>query len=181
VKARALNELFDRARAGDVSAENQIFDYLSERFRQFARLRIWNPSDVDEVVQETMEAICREYRTLEIKSSFTAWAYKVLDNRILACLQSQQTRIRRIESDDSVLDTLAIPGVDPELRRRLVECLRKICAVNRSYARVLNYHSQGYETDEIRERLKLKDSTLYSLLHRARSMLRRCLESGEIK
>jgi RNA polymerase sigma-70 factor (ECF subfamily) len=181
VTAQDLNKLFDRARAGDAAAEKQLFDYLTDRFRQFARLRIWNPSDADEVVQETMVVICREYMALEITSSFTAWAYKVLDNRILACRQSQQTRIRRIESDDSVIETLAKPTVDPDLRRQLVECLRKICAANRRYGRVLNYHSQGYGTDEIKERLSLKESTLYSLLHRSRAMLRRCLESGEVK
>jgi len=181
VTAKDLNNLFNQARAGDSSAGDQLFSYLSERFRQFARLRVWNSLDADEVVQETMVTICREYRTLEITSSFTAWAYKVLDNRILTCLQTQQTRNRRLETGDSAIDALAAPAIDPELRRRLVDCLRKICATNRRYGRVLNYHSQGYGTDEIKERLSLKESTLYSHLHRSRAMLRNCLESGDIK
>ncbi|MCX6835020.1 MAG: RNA polymerase sigma factor [candidate division Zixibacteria bacterium] len=178
--ARDLNELFDLARAGDSSAEKQLFGYLSERFRRFARLRIWDPSNADEVVQETMVTILREYRALEVTSSFTAWAYKVLDNRIMTCLQSQRTRDRRMDRDTSV-EILGTSSPDIDLRRRLIECLKKVCGVNRRYGRVLNFHSQGYSTPEICERVNLKESTLYSLLHRSRALLQRCLETGDIK
>ena len=179
--ARELNQLFDQARAGNPAAEKQFFDYLAERFRRFVCLRIWNPTDVDDVVQEAMMTICREYRNLVVTDSFTAWAYKVLDNRVLSFVQAQQTRMRRLDPDDSTIDGRPSPTFDPELRRRLTECVRKICAANLRYARILNLHSQGYETGEICARLELRENTLYSLLHRARALLRRCLETGDVR
>jgi RNA polymerase sigma factor (sigma-70 family) len=134
--------------------------------------------DADEVVQETIMTICREYRSLEISISISAWAYKVLDNRILTHMQTQQVRNRRTAADPAALDTIPAASPHLELRRRLIDCLRKICLTNRRYARVLNLHSQGYETEEICRRLDLKENTLYSLLRRSRMMLRRCLETG---
>jgi RNA polymerase sigma factor (sigma-70 family) len=180
VTAKELNSLFAQARTGDSTAEKRLFEYLSERFRQFARHRIWDPMDADEVVQETIMTICREYRSLEITASISAWAYKVLDYRILTHVQAQQTKCRRTATDPLALET--IPAVSPhlELRRRLIDCLRKICVTNRRYARVLNLHSQGYETPEICKRLELRENSMYSLLHRSRAMLRRCLETGAI-
>jgi len=180
VTAKELNSRFDRARSGDVEAENQLFQYLSERFRRFARHRIANDLDADEVVQEAMMTICREYKNIEVTLSITAWAYKVLDNRILTYLQGQRTMRQRMSQQSNAIDFVPAVTVDNELRRRLLQCLRKICSAHGRYARVLNLHSQGYETSYICERLDLKENTLYSLLHRGRALLRRCLETGEI-
>ncbi len=178
--ARELNDLFDVARSGDIEAEHRLFSYLGERFRRFARHRIANDLDADEVTQEAIMTICREYKSIEITVSISAWAYKVMDNRILTYLQGRRTMKQRVSHQPNALDYVPAVTVDVELRRRLLECLRKICAAHRRYARVLNLHSQGYETSHICDRLDLKENTLYSLLHRGRAMLRRCLETGEI-
>lgn len=172
--------MFDRARSGDGEAEHQLFQYLSERFRRFARHRIANDPDADEVVQEAIMTICREYRNIEVAISITAWAYKVLDNRILTYLQGRRTMRQRMSQQSNALDYVPAESVNEELRHRLLECLKKICSANQRYARVLNLHSQGYETSHICDRLDLKENTLYSLLHRGRALLRRCLETGEI-
>jgi RNA polymerase sigma factor (sigma-70 family) len=181
VKAADLNTLFEHARSGDSAAESELFSYLLERFRYLAALRIWDPMDVEEVVQGAMLIICREYKTLEITASFAAWAHKVLDNRIRTHVRSMRGHERRIDSNTEMVEACQATAEDLDLRRRLIDCLRMICRANRQFARVLNFHSQGYQTEEVCERLRLPKNSYYSLLRRGRMMLSKCLESGKVK
>jgi RNA polymerase sigma factor (sigma-70 family) len=181
VKASDLNTLFDRAKSGDSGAESELFSYLLERFRYLAALRIWDPMDVEEVIQGAMLIICREYKTLEVTSSFAAWVHKVLDNRIHTYTRSVRGYKRRIDSDTDVVEAAPATTEDLDLRRRLIDCLRTICTANRQFARVLNFHSQGYQTEEVCERMRLPKNSYYSLLRRGRMMLSKCLESGKVK
>lgn len=155
---------------------------LSERLKQFALHRIWNPEDAKDVAQEAMLSIVQEYKQIEFTTSFSAWAYKVLDNRILDYLKRKQLRQRKQESltDGDELHDLR-PDLDPDLRHRLLDCLRKVCDANSRYARIINLHYQGYGTVEICGRMKMTKNTLYIALHRARKMLELCLSTGDIE
>jgi RNA polymerase sigma factor (sigma-70 family) len=178
-----INELHQICLNGGQESEKQLFESLTARFRIFARQRIYNDADAEEVVQEAMVTICREYRRMEFETSFAAWAYKVLDNRILACLSARKRRADRethIEQDRDEVGPTA-PSAESALKARLLGCLRKVGGVNRRYARVLNFSYQGYRVDEICRRMDVKASTLYSLLSRARKMLETCLDKGDVK
>jgi len=126
--------------------------------------------------------ISREYARMTYTASFAAWACKVLDNRILAHLQKKRRENRKIdpyaEVDPEAREIGTGRDINPELKRRLAECLRQLCRRNPRYARALNLHYQGYSTDEICDRTRTRPATLYSTLHKARAMLRECLETG---
>jgi RNA polymerase sigma factor (sigma-70 family) len=181
MSAQQLNYLYEMARSGNPDSERGLFECLSARFRLFARHRIWNETEADEVVQEALVTICREYKSLEVSHSFSAWAYKVLDNRLLNYLEAKRRRQNRTADEDSELDSIPGQTADFELRRQLLDCLKKIAAVNRRYSRALNLHAQGYGTDDICRRIDIGENTFYSMLHRGRALLQRCLDTGEIK
>ena len=54
-----IQALHDLARQGDDQAEQQLFEALSVRFGLFAKRRIQNPEDSEEVVQEALLAVAR--------------------------------------------------------------------------------------------------------------------------
>ena len=175
-----INDLYIEACSGDQAAEGELFKTLSARFRLFARQRIRDRLDCEEVAQEALKTIFEEYRKITFTASFAAWAYKVLDNRILASRQRSQ-RLSRRESYS--MDDYDPPGggadsVNPILKRKLQECLHEVARSNTRYARALNLHYQGYGTDEICLRIKVKQNTFYSILSRARSLLEACLNKG---
>lgn len=179
----SINELHKISLNGGRKAEEQLFNTLAARFRVFARQRVWNDADAEEVVQEAMVTIGREFRRIEFETSFAAWAYKVLDNRILAYLSARKRKSdREVSTDAKPGNPVAeIGAVRPELKVRLLACLKKVGGVNRRYARVLNFSYQGYKVDEICRQMEVKPNTLYSLLSRARKMLETCLDKGEVK
>jgi RNA polymerase sigma factor (sigma-70 family) len=182
VVASEINSLFEQARLGDPAKESLLFKALTARFRLFTRQRIWNQVDADEVVQEALTAISREYKGQTFTVSFSAWAYKVLDYRILDYMQRQKRRSGKIDqlpADESVA-AVHLDDQYFDLKRRLLACLEKVGTANVRYARILNLHYHGYTTEEICGRLELTATNFYTVLSRARSLLAMCLQQGDI-
>jgi RNA polymerase sigma-70 factor (ECF subfamily) len=177
-----INKLHGDACRGDRQAAEELFEVISSRFRLFTHHKIRNKTDAEEIVQEALMTIYAEYNKITFRTSFFAWALKVLDNRILNYLRKKKRESQRFgpeinwnqESLDKSIET------DPDLKRQLLLCLQKICQRNIRYARILNLHYQGYKTDEICNRMNIKPETLYSALSKARSMLEGCLEKGDV-
>jgi len=173
-----INDLHLRVCGGE--PEEELFRILSERFGQFALRRIWNPDDARDVVQNALMVIAREYRQMDFKISFSAWAYKVLETRILDYYKTRDRQASRLVRLSSCHDQFAPTMPIGDLKSRLIACLRKLHKVNRRYATVINLHYQGYRTQEICRILDLTPNGLYIALSRARSMLKKCLESGRL-
>lgn len=177
-----INQLHKDAAAGDKTAEYRLFHFLSERFEQFAHHRIWDTEDARDVVQDAMVSIAREYRSIGFEVSFLAWAYKVLDNRILAYIRRRKQRGDRVVTVEDVRLLGDVPiDINPALQARLLDCLKKVGNINRRHARILGLHYQGYSTDEICARLSMTKNGLYIALSRARTMLEVCLETGRVE
>ena len=92
-----INELYKCVHDGDNQAEKKLFEGLSARFHVFARHRINDIDDIEDVVQDTLMIISREYKSMTFTVSFSAWAYKVLVNRILVYHQKKKVRADRLE------------------------------------------------------------------------------------
>ncbi|UCC43839.1 MAG: sigma-70 family RNA polymerase sigma factor [Candidatus Zixiibacteriota bacterium] len=160
--------------------EEELFGTLRERFEQFALRRIGNADDAKDVVQNALIVIAREYKQMEFTVSFSAWAYRVLEIRILDYYRTrdrQVTGLKRLRADKDQFAHIMPTG---DLKSRLISCLRKLHQVNRRYARIINLRYQGYQTTEICKALNLTPNGLYVALSRARSILKKCLESGEL-
>ena len=69
---------------------------------------------------------------------------------------------------------------DALLKRRLIDCLRKLNGAYSRHARILNLAYKGFRAPEISEKLNIKTNNVYVLLHRARRLLKECLETGVI-
>ena len=182
VVALYINDLYIEALKGGKAAERRLFESLSVSFRLFVRQRIRDEQDSYEIAQEALMTVARKYRETEIKSSFSAWAYRILEHILLRYYRSKDVRGRVFSSapDDEIPP--ASVETDPTLKSRLLDCLKKVSATRLRHARVITLHFQGYSTEEICKRLGgITKGNFYVLLSRARSMLEICLEKGEIQ
>ncbi len=176
-----INEFYNIAREGDRAAESSLFRQLTVSFRLFAQQRIWNDQDAEEVVQEAVLTISERYRDITFETSFSAWAYRVLNHKILDYIKRKGRRQKLIEQVRQETDTELTWQPDPDLRARLIECFQKMNGSNPRHARILNLHYQGFTTGEICSRLKLTDNYFYVMLSRARTALEVCLEEEDTK
>jgi RNA polymerase sigma factor (sigma-70 family) len=175
-----INEIVRAAQSGDSIAENRLFAWLRERFEHFVSHRIWNEASAQDVVQEALMAIAREYKTVEFQKSFAAWAYKLLNYRILQYIETKTRESARTEPLEFA-DTLANPREsDIDLRMQLADCLKKLHSFNSRHAEIIALHQEGFTTDEICSKLQMSPNALYISLSRARRLLERCLETGVI-
>jgi RNA polymerase sigma factor (sigma-70 family) len=174
-----INNLYERARTGDSLAEAEMFKKLADRFWAIAHHRVWDKEEAEELVQNALATVISEYRQIEISSSFSAWAHKVLENKFLAYIQTRRRQHGReisLESSKHISNDL-MP--DPVLKMRLLNCLKQVSRANRRYARILNLHSLGFKRAEICEKLGMTMVQSYVVMSRARAMLKKCLDKGE--
>ena len=174
-----INSLYKSACQGDKTAESELFRHLTARFKYLVQLDIWNKDDAEEIVQDALTTIAEKYGGIDIQSSFSGWAYRVLENKILNYLRSKKYRRSRFVEAGERDDRPYTP--DPDMRLKIESCLKRICRHNKRNARMLNLYYQGFTFEEICRRLDLTRNNAYSVLHRARSMLETCLEKGEIE
>lgn len=174
-----INDLHELACRGDNISEKILFNKLLVRFRYVVSQRGWDIDDTEDIVQEALAVISGEYKKIEFKISFSAWAHKVLDLRMLAYSvkkkrnQNRMTQLHNNFSDNSV-------SSNPLLLSQLQLCLKKIHDANNNHARILNLKYQGYNTEYICKRLNVTQNNLYLMLFRARKWLAYCLDTGEI-
>jgi len=177
-----INRLHNEAVSGETTAEEKLFKSLLERFEQFTHHRIWDKEDARDIAQEAVMLIAKEYKSLSFEISFQAWAYKVLDNKILSYIKKRRQRGDRVVTvaDMTIIGAQA-EEADYRLRTKLLDCLKKIGRLNRRHARIIDLHYLGFDTVEICKKLELSSNGFYIILHRARKMLEICLETGEVK
>ncbi len=125
-----------------------------------------------------MLTISEKYSALEIESSFAAWAYQVLEFKLARYYRDKKTAARKFAYDGGMQNAPepAAQTASPDLKRYLLECLKKVGVTNRKFARILNLQYQGFGTSEICERMKVTASNAYIILSRARRALKECLE-----
>ncbi len=134
-------------------------------------------------MQETLMTIFEKLPETEFESSFASWANNILEFKISNYIRSKKRRANKmalISNEKKEQSSLSFTP-DPDLKRRLLSCLKKIGKSNIRYARILNLSYQGYNAAEICEKLKITLSNFYVILSRSRSILELCLETGRIK
>jgi RNA polymerase sigma factor (sigma-70 family) len=176
-----INSLHSAVVGGDKTAEIELFQLLTARFRLFVQQKIWDRQDAEEVVQDALLTVAEKYKGIEFETSFAAWAHKVLSNKVLHYFRTRAGHERRFVGLEEGSSPAKADSLDSDLETRLLDCLRKIIVVNNRFARILNFHYQGYAVAEVCERLRLTRTNFYSILSRARSMLELCLEKGDLR
>jgi RNA polymerase sigma factor (sigma-70 family) len=171
-----MEDLVEKARAGDTAAESRLFAELSERFRTIAKLRIGEAHSED-LAQEACATVFEKYKTESFTIGFLPWAHGVLKMKIGNYLQKRNRWSERVQGIGDEVDVGVSTDVDPDLKRFLMDCLKEITGAGGNYARILNLSYQGFATGDICERLRISANNFYVALSRGRSILRRCLEA----
>ena len=175
------SDLYRLLSGGDQSARDKLCEQLYVSFRILARHRIADWNDAEEVVQAAMVKVVGRFDQLADAERFSAWAHAILKNETMDYYRTvHKRRDREVEVED--IGSVPVPGQgSDELKTKLKECLKKLNTVFGKHARILNLRYQGYSTEEICQRMSVTPNNLYVMLNRARGMLKKCLETGEIR
>jgi RNA polymerase sigma-70 factor, ECF subfamily len=181
------NALLHRLQAGDDRAVGELVDTYGQRIYQLAFRYVRNREDAEEVTQDVLFKVFRKVSAFRGDAALSSWIYRITFNTAMSRLRIAKNQPlpsddetvtlegrRRVEREPTDWSDLADEQVfRAELRRRVLQAILALPVIYR--APVVLRDLQGLSTEEASARLRVKDQTLKSRLHRGRLILRRQL------
>jgi len=155
-----------------------------------------NREDAEEVTQDVLMKVYRKIGAFRGDSALSSWIYRITFNTAMSRLRAhrgeraaEQERDRALAALESSDDGPARTAADPadwthmpdeellrfELRRAVEAAVRELPEIYREPVILRDF--EGLTTEEASTRLKVKDQTLKSRLHRGRLLLRERLQA----
>ena len=177
-------------RRGEAGAPEALVGAYGDRVYRLAMRITGNPSDAEEVVQDTLWMASRKIDTFRGAAAFSSWVYRITANTAYQKLRGRR-RSRRNEVpwdelaltfDDSgqhveaAVDwsrPLKDPAIEGELKRVLCGAIDELSADYRTA--FLLHDVEGLSHLEIAETLQVRRGTVKTRVHRARLFLRKRL------
>jgi RNA polymerase sigma-70 factor (ECF subfamily) len=184
--------LVERLRQRDDSALAELTSAYSSKIFQLAFRYVKNREDAEEVTQDVLMKVYQKIDAFRGDAALSSWIYRITFNTAMSRLR--HTRAARLaeladvpvgpatdEAGDtrrphdpadwsSLADELMLRQ---QMREQLARAVDALPGIYRTP--VILRDLQGLTTEEASRRLKLKDQTLKSRLHRGRLMLRKRL------
>jgi RNA polymerase sigma-70 factor, ECF subfamily len=180
------NALLNRLQAGDERAVSELVDTYGQRIYQLGFRYLRNREDAEEVTQDVLFKVYRKVGAFRGDAALSSWIYRITFNTAMSRLRTAKHQL--LPSDEAVTREGNRPAkrepadwsdladeqvLRAELRRRVMRAVLALPAIYR--APVMLRDLQGLSTEEASARLRVKDQTLKSRLHRGRLILRRQL------
>ena len=187
-------QLIARLQAGDETAVQELADRYRPRITQLAMRYMKNREDAEEITQDVLMKVYRKVDTFRGDSALSSWIYRITFNTAMSRLRTsraeraadvERERILAAERQDDDHRTAHEPAdwhqmpdeavLRAQLREAVAEAIDELPEIYR--VPVVLRDIQGLTTEEASTRLKVKDQTLKSRLHRGRLLLRERLQS----
>ena len=183
--------LIARLQARDETAVHELAERYGPRIYQLALRQMKNREDAEEVTQDVLMKVYRKIGAFRGDSALSSWIYRITFNTAMSRLRTSklaraaQQRETNRESDEQTAredrqpaDWSSMPDEEllrAQLRRAIVAAIQELPEIYR--VPVVLRDIEGLSTEEASTRLKVKDQTLKSRLHRGRLMLRTRLQA----
>ncbi|MBY0492794.1 MAG: sigma-70 family RNA polymerase sigma factor [Cyanobacteria bacterium] len=179
--------LVGRLRLRDENALAELASLYSMKIFQLAFRYLRNHEDAEEVVQDVLLKVFRKIDAFRGDSALSSWIYRITFNTAMSRLRRTRMMRQAEATDVEIISTANedVPhGFDPadwsnladesmlkaQLRERFAEAIIELPPIYREP--VILRDLKGLSTGEASTRLRVKDQTLKSRLHRGRLLLR---------
>lgn len=187
--------LISRLQSGDESAVHELAERYGPRIYQLAFRQMKNREDAEEVTQDVLLKVYRKIGAFRGDAALSSWIYRITFNTAMSRLRgnraaraadkerdrlesAQFSQDEEARSPRQAADWSQMPDeqlLRQQLRDAVVRAISELPEIYR--APVVLRDIQGLTTEEASSRLRLKDQTLKSRLHRGRLMLRERLQA----
>jgi RNA polymerase sigma-70 factor (ECF subfamily) len=186
--------LVSRLQAGDQLAVQELADTYGSRILQLAMRHMRNREDAEEVTQDVLLKVHQKIGLFRGDAALSSWIYRITFNTAMSRLrQNRSARLAAEERDralarEEASNDLRQPREPADWSHMPDEELLRVqlrVAFDQAVADLPEIYRepvvlrdiQGLTTEEASSRLKLKDQTLKSRLHRGRLLLREKLQA----
>jgi len=153
---------------------------VQPRLRAYIRMMVFNPSDVGDILQETVAAGWEHYATYDPERPFDAWMMGIARNRILEYQRAQKKRAHPLSMD--VLELIEAESGDlsetaSQIEDALESCLNRLSPEDHDLVR-----TRYEKTDSNRAASKilgLSEATVSRALNRIYARLLICIKQHQ--
>ena len=170
-----VRSLVARARAGDISALEQLYRAYEAGVYTLARRLTRTAEDAEDVLQETFLEVCRSLGSWRGEGSLWGWIRTITANKAL--MRYRREKVRETDELDDEVGT-GSRADDVPLRLDLESAMARLS--ERSRAVVWLHDVEGYTHEEIAELMGMTTSFSKSQLARAHQKLRVWLGEGAL-
>jgi RNA polymerase sigma-70 factor (ECF subfamily) len=179
--------------SGSHESLRQVADLYGPRVFQLAMRHVKNREDAEEITQDVLMKVYRKAGSFRGDAALSSWIYRITFNTAMSRLrQRHSARAAEQKRDAARVEAWDQPSPVPsepadwsrmpdeelfrlELRRAVAAAIHDLPEIYRGP--IILRDLEGLTTEEARTRLRLKDETLKSRLHRGRLLLRERLRS----
>ena len=181
-------QLVEQLRRRDEGALEELSSLYGARIFQLAFRYVKNREDAEEVVQDVLLKVFRKIDAFRGDSALSSWIYRITFNTAMSRLRhtraARMAEVPELQVGGATAGDMTPRTHEPadwsnladeamlrrQMRERLFEAVDELPAIYR--APVILRDLKGLSTEEASSRLKVKDQTLKSRLHRGRLLLR---------
>ena len=173
-----MDRLVEQARTGDRAAMEALLTKLAPVVHRFSMSICRNPSEAEDVEQDTLLSITSNLNGFEGRSSLTSWVFALTRS---SCNRRRRGKKNQPALGDEALGELSDEAPTPEQSTERGEMTRALGAalavLPEDYREVLHLRDiEGMSAQEAAEALGISVDALKSRLHRARAALRERLK-----
>jgi RNA polymerase sigma-70 factor (ECF subfamily) len=151
--------------------ETRLLEIIPD-LRAFARFLAGDPTEADDLVQDTMVRALRAYQQFDLDTDIKAWTFTILRNQRINAFHKKRVTVEFQEDHMLAGSSRAGQEVGQELREVLA-AMRKLPSAQREVITLIR--AQGMTYEEAAEITGCKIGTIKSRLNRADSALRMIL------
>jgi RNA polymerase sigma-70 factor (ECF subfamily) len=167
--------LVRRAQARDVDAFERLYRTHVGRVHAICLRMLADPREAEELTERAWIMVWEKLPHFRGESAFASWLHRLAVNTVLATLRADKRRHQRVFATDD-LAALETP-VTPPPPGTLLDLDEAISALPPQARIVFVLHDvEGWQHDEIANRLGVATGTTKAQLHRARKLLQEALQ-----
>jgi RNA polymerase sigma-70 factor (ECF subfamily) len=181
------SQLVERLKKGDESAFRTIVETRKDLVFNTSLGLLQNAEDAEDITQEVFIKVYESVHQFKGESAFSTWLYKIAVTKSLELIRSRKRKkrfafITGILGENNELrhdpPEFLHPGVQLDNRERSATLFKAIAKLPENQRVAFTLHKvEGIPYLEISEIMQLSISAVESLIHRAKSNLRKDLEN----
>lgn len=160
----------------DLRCQKALYDWLHPQMLGICLRYASDRDQAQDILQEGFIKVFKKIDTYKGEGSFEGWVRRVVVNSALEILRKQKKELATTFVEESLMIVDHRANAQEELQA--ADILKTIQSLPTAYRMVFNLFAiEGYTHKEIAGQLGISVNTSYSQYHRAKTLLRRLIET----